>query len=103
MHVMWIKTPYWSWFFWFLSSDNLASLIPRCARTVRDPGKCILEAVEKLRPNLARGDFGDGWKLPKIEPLYLTGLRFYRGPDVNCLFDDIYVRGASNFQVEKLK
>jgi len=59
--------------------------------------------VEKLRPNLARGDLGEGFKIPKLEPLYLTGLRFYRGPDVNCLFDDVSVRGASNFIVEKMK
>uniref|UniRef100_A0A336M337 CSON008823 protein n=1 Tax=Culicoides sonorensis TaxID=179676 RepID=A0A336M337_CULSO len=81
----------------------LPKTIPRCSRTVRDPAKCILDAVEKLRPNLARGDLGEGWKIPKIEPLFLTGLRFYRGPDVNCLFDDVSVRGASNFQIEKLK
>lgn len=77
--------------------------MPRCSRTVPDPSKCITEAVEKLRPNLARGDLGEGFKIPKLEPLYLTGLRFYRGPDVNCLFDDVSVRGASQFIIEKMK
>lgn len=81
----------------------LPSSIPRCPRTSPDPSKCIINAVETLRGNLASGDFGGGFKIPKLEPLQLTGLRFYRGPDVNCVFDNIQVRGASNFVVEKLK
>lgn len=80
-----------------------ASTIPRCPRTTPDPSKCIIDAVEKLRGNLARGDLGQGFKIPKLEPLMLSGLRFYRGPDVNCVFDQILVRGASNFVIEKLK
>lgn len=59
--------------------------------------------MEQLRGNLASGDLGQGFKVPPLEPLKLTGLRFYRGPDVNCVFDDISVRGASTFVVEKLK
>lgn len=62
-----------------------------------------MASVEKIRPNLASGDFGPDFNVPKLEPLYLDKISIDRGPDFKADFTDIVVNGPSKFVVEEFK
>lgn len=80
-----------------------ASSITVCSRNLPKPEDCILRAVEKLRPLLATGDLGDGFKTPPLEPMALDNISFRRGPEFSAKFNSLNVNGPSSFIVEKLK
>lgn len=80
-----------------------ASTITTCSRNLPKPEECILREVEKLRPLLANGDLGDGFKTPPLEPMALDNINFRRGPEFSAKFNSMMVNGPSGFIVEKLK
>lgn len=80
-----------------------ASLIKTCSRNSPAIEKCILDEINKLRPNLANGDLGDGVKTIPLEPLPLDNIQFKRGPEFSATFNNILVNGPSSFVVTKLK
>lgn len=63
---------------------------------------CIKNSIERARPFLARGDFGEGFIVPKFEPLYIKRLAMMSN-DVNVTISDSLVNGPSNFEVKKIK
>lgn len=81
----------------------LASIIERCPRNHPNPSQCVLQAVEKIRPNLASGDFGENFNVPKLEPLYIDRITMDRGPDFKANFTNINVDGPSKFVIEEMK
>ncbi|CAD7079713.1 unnamed protein product [Hermetia illucens] len=81
----------------------LPSSIKTCPRNHPDPNRCILDAVNIVRPLLAKGDLGDGYHTPPLEPLYLDNIEMGRGNEFRAVFSDIQARGGSNFIIEKLK
>lgn len=64
---------------------------------------CIRNSVEKLRPNLATGNWGDNFVVPKLEPLNLESIQMNRGPDFQANFTNIIVYGPSKWILEELK
>lgn len=65
-------------------------------------GQCIKTAIENAKPYLAKGDFGEGFVVPKMEPLYIKRLGMV-SHDVNTTISDLIVTGASDFTVTKIK
>lgn len=63
----------------------------------------MLKSVEKIRPNLASGDFGEGFTVPQLEPLFIDRIVMDRGPDFKANFTDISVSGPSKFIIEDMK
>jgi len=82
---------------------TLPPIIQTCPRNSPDPSKCIREVVEKIRPNLANGDFGANFNVPKLEPLFIDKISMDRGPDFKAEFTDIVVSGPSKFVLEDFK
>lgn len=81
-----------------------ASSITACSRNLPEPEACLINEVTKLRPLLAKGDLGDGFKTPPLEPLLLKDtIQWKRGKEFSASFSDLLVSGPSLFSVEKLK
>lgn len=55
-----------------------------------------------MRPLLARGDLGDGFRTPPMEPLALEAVKMSRGKEFQAQFSNLLVNGPSNFIVDKL-
>lgn len=83
--------------------SHIASSIVPCSRNLPNPESCIVAMSEKLRPLLARGDLGDGFLTPPLEPLALDNIRMSRGQEFNAVFSKLQVNGPSKFVVDKLK
>ncbi|XP_063699309.1 protein takeout-like isoform X2 [Culicoides brevitarsis] len=79
------------------------SVIERCSRKDPNPRDCIRASVEKLRTNLATGNWGDDFKVPKLEPLLLDGIYMDRGKDFKANFTDISVNGPGKWILEDIK
>lgn len=56
-----------------------------------------------MRPALALGDLGEGFKTPPLEPLHIDNIDMRRGNEFNAVFSNLYVSGPSKFIVDKLK
>jgi hypothetical protein len=59
--------------------------------------------VEKIRPNLANGDFGDGFDVPPLEPMFIDKIVMNRGADFQAIFSNLSVIGPGQFIVQNLK
>lgn len=88
--------------FYFCYSFTASSITPRCPVKLPNWGDCIMTAIENTKPYLAKGDFGEGFIVPKMEPLYIKRLGMV-SHDVNTTISDLIVTGASDFKVTKIK
>lgn len=61
-----------------------------------------MTAMENTKPYLAKGDFGEGFLVAKMEPLYIRRLGMV-SHDVNTTISDLLVTGATDFKVTKVK
>lgn len=86
----------------FCYSFTASSITPRCPVKSQKWGQCIINAIENTKPYLAKGDFGEGFVVPKMEPLYIKRLGMV-SHDVNVTISDLIVTGASDFKVTKIK
>lgn len=82
---------------------KLPPIIDTCPRNSPNPIECVLKSVEKIRPNLASGDFGPDFQVPKLEPLFIDQIGIDRGPDFKANFTEINVSGPSKFVIEEMK
>ncbi|XP_037955420.1 protein takeout-like, partial [Teleopsis dalmanni] len=80
-----------------------ASVITPCHRNDPELEKCIIDAVYMLRPLFAKGDLGDGYHVPPLEPLLLENIEMHRGRQFQAEFSNIEARGGSNFVIDKLR
>lgn len=60
-----------------------ADVITKCPRSTDDINDCICKSIELLRTNLANGDFGENFTIPKIEPMYIDEIKMQRGMLMN--------------------
>lgn len=81
----------------------IASSITPCRRRDPDMESCILRQVEEIRPLLSRGDFGEGYQTPPLEPLHLENIKLGQGPQFQAVFSNMTVHGGSNFIIDRLR
>lgn len=84
-------------------SGALPSTIKVCSRNDPKVDQCIIDAVDIIRPNLAAGNFGKEFDIPKLEPLYIEQIKMQRGQDFQAVFNKLDVFGCSKFKVERLQ
>uniref|UniRef100_A0A1W7R7Q8 Putative hemolymph juvenile hormone binding protein n=1 Tax=Aedes albopictus TaxID=7160 RepID=A0A1W7R7Q8_AEDAL len=84
-------------------SGALPSTIKVCSRNDPKIDQCIMDALDHIRPNLATGDFGKGFDIPKVEPLFIEQIKMQRGPDFQAVFSKLDVYGCSKFKFERLQ
>ncbi|XP_065094134.1 protein takeout-like [Ochlerotatus camptorhynchus] len=85
------------------ANSALPSTIKVCSRNDPNVDQCIMDAVNHIRPNLASGDFGEGFTMPKIDPLYIEQMKMQRGKDFQVVVRKLNVYGNSAFQLERLQ
>lgn len=78
-----------------------APSIRKCDRNV-NLEKCAEQLLDELRPLFATGDFGNGVKVPSLEPLYLDKLAL-DGPELNVSLSNLVISGPSKYQVKGVK
>lgn len=82
----------------------VAEVIRICPRSSENINECICESIELLRTNLANGDFGDNFTIPKIEPLFIDEIKINRGDDFNeMVFKNLFVSGPSQFVLKNMR
>ncbi|XP_055546849.1 uncharacterized protein LOC129731108 [Wyeomyia smithii] len=71
----------------------------------RDPSvdKCIIDVIERIRPNIGSGNYGSENKHPPMEPIVLESIRIERGPSFSANFSNLVINGATKFVIKKLK
>lgn len=79
----------------------VASVIQNCPQS-KNFESCLTEVMESIKPNLAAGDFGPGYKTPPMEPIYDKLLSIV-SPELNINLTDLYTKGATTYQVTTIK
>ncbi|XP_053692560.1 uncharacterized protein LOC128741010 [Sabethes cyaneus] len=64
--------------------------------------RCIIDSVDRIRPNIASGDFGNGTKLLAMDPAFVQRLDVDGGPSLQASFHNCTVIGAASFRIDKL-
>ncbi|XP_058819288.1 uncharacterized protein LOC131682093 [Topomyia yanbarensis] len=85
-----------------VADSVLPSNIKVCSRGEPKMEQCIIDSVEHIRPNLANGDFGPDFKVPKLEPLYIEQMKLQRGQDLQAVCSKLNVTGCSSFKIERI-
>lgn len=78
-------------------------MIQRCHRSDEEIDDCICRSIELLRNNLANGDFGENFTIPKLEPLYIDEIKMHRGNDFRASFRNLLVSGPSQFVLKNMR
>jgi hypothetical protein len=79
-----------------------APIIRPCPRNHQNLSSCIIDEVERLRPNIANGNFGEGFDIPSLDPWYVTEFPINIF-DWNIKFSNIIVVGGSQFEIQNMK
>lgn len=85
------------------SSAYLEPVLSVCKRKDPSLDKCIQDVVERIRPNVASGNYGSSNKLPKLEPIVIEKIRIERGSTFAANFSNLAISGISQFVMKKLK
>uniref|UniRef100_A0A336KE16 CSON006914 protein n=1 Tax=Culicoides sonorensis TaxID=179676 RepID=A0A336KE16_CULSO len=81
----------------------LPSSIKPCPRSdVASFDNCLSETLNKIKPNLASGNFGKGFTVPKFEPLYVAAVSIDT-PELNINMTEASVTGSANFKLTSIK
>lgn len=86
-----------------VAHGGLPTKLKVCSRTEPKIEQCIIDAVDHIRKNLANGDFGEDFKVPKLEPLFIEQMKMQRGQEFQAVFNKVYVTGASTFKIDRLQ
>jgi Haemolymph juvenile hormone binding protein (JHBP) len=70
-----------------------ATVIKVCPRSAENINECICESIELLRNNLANGDFGENFTIPKIEPLFIKEIKIKRGNFNEMIYRNLVISG----------
>lgn len=77
-------------------------MIQKCHRTDENIDECIRESIELLRTNLADGNFGENFTIPKIEPMFIDEI-FIRRNYNEMVFSNLFVSGPSQFVLKSMR
>lgn len=86
-----------------VANSALPDKLKLCSRNDPKADQCIIDAVDHIRSNLASGDFGPNFVVPKLEPLYIEQMKMSRGQDFQATFNKMNVYGCSSFKIERIQ
>lgn len=88
----------------YITGLCLAEVIRKCSRSEENINECICESIELLRNNLANGDFGENFTIPKLEPLFIEEININHRNDYNeMVFTNLFVSGPSQFVLKNMR
>lgn len=85
------------------SSTFSARIIKPCSRNLQNINNCIIDSINMLKPNLISGNLGEGFEIPKLDPLIIDEIKISNGNDLQANFKNLSVFGPSNFKVLNLE
>ncbi|XP_055595491.1 uncharacterized protein LOC129746070 [Uranotaenia lowii] len=86
------------------SSAKLAPILTACSHNDPEFEKCVFRVVEKIRPAINSGNFGEGQpKSPSLEPIWIDRMVIDRGSGFKCKLTNVTIRGAGDFVMRRVK
>ncbi|XP_070497244.1 uncharacterized protein [Chironomus tepperi] len=87
-------------FFVHFVKSPLPSILPVCFRDDPQLAKCLVLTANILRTRFTTGDLGNGFRIPRLDPIYIPRITYGREHTLQTRMMNIYVRGFSNFKIE---
>ncbi|XP_055639717.1 uncharacterized protein LOC129777470 [Toxorhynchites rutilus septentrionalis] len=81
----------------------IAPVLEVCNRNDPALAQCILGVVDKIRPNIASGDFGGNWTAPPLDPLRIDGIDIDQGSSFTTKLWNITINGVSGFVIRRFQ
>ncbi|EDS40022.1 conserved hypothetical protein [Culex quinquefasciatus] len=83
---------------------RLAPVLTACSSGDPDFEKCVKAVVERIRPAIAAGNYGEGQpKAPPLEPISIDQMAIDRGAGFRCKLSDVKIAGAGDFTMRRVK
>lgn len=82
---------------------EVAPVLEICNRDDANLGECIMKVVDKLRPNIANGDYGGGRTAPKLDPFAIEKVDIDHGPSFRAKMRNVTIDGLSKFVLKKIR
>lgn len=82
---------------------RIAPVLSVCSRNDPNLEQCIINVVERIKPNVAAGDYGDGRPAPKMDPVYFERLAITNGPGLQLNLTQVTIDGNSKFKIQKIR
>ncbi|XP_065094114.1 protein takeout-like [Ochlerotatus camptorhynchus] len=82
---------------------ELAPVLEVCSKNDPQLAQCIIKVVDKIRPNIANGDYGGGRMAPKLDPFSIEKLDIDRGASFRAKMRNVIIDGLSNFVIKKIR
>ncbi|XP_001653027.2 uncharacterized protein LOC5569810 isoform X2 [Aedes aegypti] len=82
---------------------EVAPVLEICSRNDENLGQCIMKVVDKIRPNIANGDYGGGRTAPKLDPFSIDKVDIDHGPSFRAKMRDVTIVGLSKFVLRKIR
>ncbi|XP_055546853.1 protein takeout-like [Wyeomyia smithii] len=92
-----------------LRIESVYSVLPKilpttCSRNDPDFERCVKAVVEKIRPNIAVGDYGPGQpKAPSLEPIYVDRPLIIDNAGFRGKLTNVTIKGAGGFVIGRIK
>lgn len=82
---------------------EVAPVLEVCSRDDPNLGECIMKVVDKIRPNIANGDYGGGRTAPKLDPFSIDKVDIDHGPSFRAKLRNVTIDGFSKFVLKKVR
>ncbi|XP_062553086.1 uncharacterized protein LOC134218194 [Armigeres subalbatus] len=82
---------------------DVAPVLQVCSRNDEKLGECITKVVDKIRPNIANGEYGGGRTAPKLDPFSIDKLDIDNGPSFRAKMRNVTIDGLSKFEIQKIR
>lgn len=79
-----------------------ATLINECKKGIPNAERCVLAVAERMRPKIAKGEFPEGFTVPRLDPAFIERLEVTGDSNFSAVFENVTVSGLKAFHVDKL-
>ncbi|XP_055596424.1 uncharacterized protein LOC129746657 [Uranotaenia lowii] len=86
------------------SRAEIAEVLSGVCHT-EDPkfSECVADVVDKIRPNIASGNFGKDRVAVPLDPYWMDKMDIDHGRSFRCFLRNVTIEGVSTFQILKIK
>ncbi|XP_055637929.1 uncharacterized protein LOC129776364 [Toxorhynchites rutilus septentrionalis] len=86
------------------NNARLAPILSACSRNDPNFEQCVKQVVERIRPNVAVGNFGeDQPSAPPLEPLWVKQMAIDHGPGFRVKLTNVTIEGSGAFEIRRVK
>ncbi|XP_001842118.2 uncharacterized protein LOC6031298 [Culex quinquefasciatus] len=78
------------------------TLINECKKGIPNAERCVLAVAERMRPKIAKGEFPEGFTVPRLDPAFIERLEVTGDSNFSAVFENVTVSGLKAFHVDKL-